>query len=250
MTKVDGNCAWVIGAAGGIGSAVTEEFGGRFRYLHLCDRVPPNVPVFDRMHSVVTSHVFDMSSHEESIRFASLATSQSGPPDVLVIAAGEVSSAAVETIDECGFDSIVRNNLALVVFSLQAFYESCDRGRNTQKLAIVIGSNAAEEARPGQPIYAATKAAIRSLVASLSVAWGDSGFSIVGVEPGTVVVERNRARVLTKYPRAPIAEDRPSGLLAVPADIASFVGMLLTHGRQLTGRAIVLDGGSTLGGRR
>jgi NAD(P)-dependent dehydrogenase (short-subunit alcohol dehydrogenase family) len=121
-------------------------------------------------------------------------------------------------------------------------------GQPRTRTCILVTSNAAVAARPGQPVYAAAKAAVASLARSLAPDWSPAGIRILAVAPGTVMVDRNRDAVTSRYPDAPLDPGRPGGRLLQPAELAEFIASMLPHADHLTGQLITLDGGSTLPG--
>ena len=105
----------------------------------------------------------DASTPQGASRFAKAAVSASGPPSDLIITAGLVSGMSIEDATEAGVRDIINNNLGVAIYCMQQFFLSCDQSRATAKSIVVVGSNAASEARPSQPIYAASKAAVGAL---------------------------------------------------------------------------------------
>lgn len=228
--------AWVVGT-GGIGSALIE----RLTHSH-------DVIGFDRAGGSLADPYFQVDAADRAafIASAEAACEQYGFPDLFVVAAGGVSYLAVESAASDDVATVISDNLIVVVNVLHAAY---NLGPQRPRICILIISNAALVPRPGQPLYAATKAAIASLVRSLSTGWAAAGIRMIAVAPGTVIVERNRERVAGQYPNAPLDPGRPGGRLLEPAELAQFVADLLPHADHLTGQVIVFDGGSTLAAR-
>lgn len=225
--------AWVIGV-GGIGAALVE----RLSELH-------TVVCFDIEQAATDAAFFlvDASDRAAFTEAAAEAYELHGAPDVFVVAAGRVSYLSVEAATPEDVTALLTDNLILAINVLHTVY---NLGPERRRICVLVASNAAFTPRPGQSIYAAAKAAITSLVGSLAVGWAAAGIRVFGIAPGTVLVDRNRARVAQQYPSAPLDPSRPGGRLVQPAEIAEFVAALLPHADHLTGQVIVYDGGSTL----
>lgn len=226
----DRRSVWVLGA-GGIGTGVADVLQEDADVVRIDVREQGGGADFETV---------DLASEVAPDRLRSIA-SQRGVPDLAVICAGWVSALRVEEASMDAVDSIMRANFGIVVNSMRALHVL-----GQPMTIVVIVSNAAFVARPNQPIYAAAKAATVNLIQTLAVAWADDGIRVVGVAPGTVLVERNRDRVLGQYPDAPSASDRPGGRLLTPPDVGRFVKNVAGLADHLTGRTIPLDAGSTL----
>lgn len=226
----DRRSVWVLGA-GGIGTGVADVLQEDADVVRVDVR---------EQGGGADSETVDLASEAAPDRLRSIA-SRRGVPDLAVICAGWVSPLRVEEASMDAVDSIMRANFGIVVNSMRALHVL-----GQPMTIVVIVSNAAFVARPNQPIYAAAKAATVNLIQTLAVAWADDGIRVVGVAPGTVLVERNRDRVLGQYPDAPSASDRPGGRLLTPPDVGRFVKNVAGLADHLTGRTIPLDAGSTL----
>lgn len=225
--------AWVFGT-GGIGTALLERLARDHEVVGFdrCQRPSgrPSVQV-------------DTTDRTALMIAAENTADSHGVPDIFIITVGLVSSATVESATPDELTAALSDNLVGPINVLHTAYHL---GPPRRRTCVVVASNAAFVPRPGQPVYAATKAAVVSLVRSLAVAWSTAGIRIFGVAPGTVVVERNRDRVKRQYPQAPFDSNRPGGRLLVPGELANFVVTLLPYADHLTGQVISLDGGSTL----
>ena len=169
-----------------------------------------------------------------------------GGPDLFVLAFGSVSPLQVQDADEAALQQLTDSNLSAVIYVLGSLRRRLESGARGTRSIFVVTSNAAFAARPHQPIYAALKAAVASLVASTAHAFSEVGTCIVGLAPGTVLVERNRARVVAEFPDAPVVTDRPGRRILLPTDIGDVVLAMLPAAAHLTGQTLVFDGGSTL----
>jgi 3-oxoacyl-[acyl-carrier protein] reductase len=229
--------AWVVGT-GGIGSALIG------RLIHDYDVVG-----FDRTDGS-SGHPFyraDATDRDAFATAAEAAAQRHGMPDIFVVTAGRVSYQTVESASPEETTGVLADNLIGPINVLHTAYHL---GPQRPRTCVLISSNAAFVPRPGQPLYAAAKAAMVSLVRSLAVGWAAAGIRVLAIAPGTVIVERNRERIGRQYPQAPLDPGRPGGRLLTPDDLADFVANLLPLADHLTGQVITMDGGSTLAGTR
>lgn len=226
------NAIWIFGS-GGIGTGIRDVFVD----------AGWGAQTFDRMPEARADHRLDLADRHASERV--LAEIDSVPrPSVVAAAFGRVIHGSTGSLSEADTRAIVEDNLIALANLLWLM----ENGPYLRDLAVlyVIGSNAAFATRPEQAIYAATKAAAVSLVRSAAFEFGRSRTSVVGIAPGTVMVERNAARVRRRFPNAPEVDDRPGGRVLVPRDIGEFMLRTLPTAAHLTGRTVVLDAGSSL----
>lgn len=227
--------AWVFGT-GGIGTALLERLAHHHEVVGFdrCER-PTGGPSFQV--NATDRAALAIAAHD--------AAGSHGMPDIFIITVGLVSPATVESATPDELTAVLSDNLMAPINVLHMAYHL---GPPRPRTCVVVASNAAFVPRPGQPIYAAAKAAVVSLVRSLAVAWSTTGIRIFGVTPGTVVVPRNSDRIKRQYPQAPLDSGRPGGQLLVPSELANIIVKLLPHADHLTGQLITLDGGSTVMG--
>lgn len=225
--------AWVFGT-GCIGTALLERLARDHEVVG-----------FDRCERSSGRPSFQVNTTDRGALTiaADNAAERHGAPDIFIITVGLVSPATVESATPDELTDVLSDNLIGPINILHTAYHL---GPSRPRTCVVVVSNAAFVPRPGQPVYAAAKAAVVSLVRSLAVAWSETGIRIFGVAPGTVVVERNSDRVKRQYPQAPLDSSRPGGRLLAPGEVANFVVDLLPYADHLTGQIIALDGGSTL----
>jgi NAD(P)-dependent dehydrogenase (short-subunit alcohol dehydrogenase family) len=226
--------AWTVGT-GGIGNAVASRLADSH-----------DVVGFDRAGCPehLIGYRVDAADREAFAKAAGEAVERHGSPDVLVVTAGRVSYATVESSSEQEALDVLSDNLLPVINVLHTAYAMEPTRPRT---AVIVTSNAAFVPRPAQPLYAAAKAAVAGLVRSLAVGWSATGFRVLGVAPGTVAVPRNADRIASRYPHAPLDPDRPGGRLLRPEELADYIVGLLPYADHLTGQVLTIDGGSTLG---
>ena len=233
--------AWIIGAAGGIGQAAVETLAQSNRTLCLFDKKEARGELHNRNY-----YQTDFSKYEIAKEKCLQAIEEWGRPQILCFAAGEVISQSFENTTGDIVDSLYQNNFKALFHALKIFIENCDISSEYEKTIIIISSNAGSVARVNQPIYAAFKAAINSLIKSLAKDYGKYNIRINGVAPGTVIVDRNIDSLRVKFPEFPFDQKRPLHKLMYPINLTPVFNFLLDEKCPITGQIITIDGGSTL----
>lgn len=234
--------AWLIGSQGGIGSEVLELMRKKSGQLCLIDRQ-------DMQQDLTSPEKYwmaDFSCEAQVKQFAEEAVHAFGKPELMVICAGFVLSKKLEETSVDEINALFENNFKVVALALKYFYLHCSREKDDIKNIIVLGSNAGFESRPNQPIYAAMKSAINSLIKSQAAVWGKYNIKINGIAPGTVIVPRNEKNLREKFPQFPQDPNRPLGRLAYPKDLVSIFEFLMDENVLMTGQIFIADGGSNL----
>jgi len=123
---------------------------------------------------------------------------------------------------------------------LSGMRERC-RGR-----IVVISSIAALGGLPGQVAYAASKAGQLGLVRTLATENARYGIIVNAILPGLVATEQVLA--MPEEVRERVLRAVPTGRLVEPAEIAAAVAFLSgEEAGQISGQAIAVDGGASLG---
>lgn len=111
---------------------------------------------------------------------------------------------------------------------------------------ITIGTRGVHRGEPDHPAYAASKAALHSMDASLAVALAPHGIAVATVAPGFVETERAADRLDSPAGEA-IREDSPFGRVGRPAEVASAVLWLASSDAVwASGATLDLNGASHL----
>ncbi len=105
-----------------------------------------------------------------------------GRVDVLICNAGICLTSRIDTIDEASFDREMNVNLKGAIFTAQTCLPFMQPGGTilfTTSVNDVLGI-------PGQLVYSATKAALRSVVRTLAAELAPRGIRVNGVAPGPI----------------------------------------------------------------
>lgn len=108
---------------------------------------------------------------------------------------------------------------------------------------VAISSAYARRSREGRAAYSASKAALESIIRSVTVEFASSGVLANAVAPGFVDTEMTRANN-DDVTIARILDRVPAGRLAEPSEIARAVSFLLSpDNRYISGQVLAVDGG-------
>lgn len=167
--------------------------------------------------------------------------------DVLFVNAGISKPTPIEHASEAQFDEVIGVNLKGVFFAIQkALPLFSDKAS-----VIAVTSIANRKGIPNLSVYAASKAALRSLVQSLGLALADRGIRVNAISPGPIetpmfdrlglppdLVQTRKREIENRSPvkRFGTAEEVAKAALFLASDDSSY----------MVGEEIVLDGGISL----
>ncbi len=168
----------------------------------------------------------------------------SSPLDILFINAGISRPAPVENVDEAFFEEHMATNVRGPFFVLQEMLPLLKRGAS-----VVITTSCLDRmGRPGMSVYAASKAALRSMVRTFGAELVGRGIRVNAVAPGPIdsgihaKMGVSGDALLALQER--IAHDIPMQRLGLPEDVAEAVLFLTSDGSSfVTGHELLVDGG-------
>lgn len=245
MQRLQGKTALITGGSSGIGLAIAELFRAEGARVAVTGRDPAGLAAArERLGEdslVLASDAGDTTS------VAALMTrigAHFGALDCLVLNAGVAAAAPLETITEAQFDAVFATNVKGVLFAIQQALPIFA----PQASVIVTTSVSNRRGSPNYSVYAASKAAARSLVQSLSLPLIERGVRVNAISPGpteTPMFGRAglpAARVAAR--KAELAQRSPLKRLASPDEIARVAVFLASDdAAYVVGEEIVVDGG-------
>lgn len=166
--------------------------------------------------------------------------------DLLFLNAGIAKFGSIAEASEELFDEIFRINVKGVWLALKHLAQLMNRGG-----AIVVNTSINNQlGMPGSAIYAASKAAVRSLVRVAANEYASAGIRVNAVSPGPVATPLYDKLGMSKEQVAGVQADLstkiPLGRLGRPEEIARAALFLGTDDASwMTGEEIVVDGGMT-----
>ena len=167
--------------------------------------------------------------------------------DILFLNAASVTPSPIEAVTEAQFDEIMNVNFKGVFFSIQKALPLL----NSNASIIVTTSITNKTASPIFNIYGASKAALRSVVQSLSLALVNRGIRVNAINPGPVDTEGGRRLPLPPEVFQAVLNDiqarSPVKRLGTPQEIAKVALFLASDDSSyIVGEEIVADGGISL----
>jgi len=245
--NLKGRVAVVTGAGAGIGEAVAGALASEGCSVWLADR--------DR--AAATSAATALSSHghaatalvvdvaDAAAVFAAFAQVEktAGRLDILVNAAGLISTGPFADLPASEWDRVARVNVAGILNCVKAAMPAATRQRAGRIINIASVSAMRGGGSLGNTIYGASKASVVALTMGLARELGPLGITVNAVAPAVADTAMTRA-ALTDDMRRRIVARIPLGRLAALSDIADLVTFLASdRAAFITGAVIPVDGG-------
>jgi NAD(P)-dependent dehydrogenase (short-subunit alcohol dehydrogenase family) len=237
VLSLAGKVALVAGGTSGIGLAVARTFASAGAVTTIGGRRDCGVEVAAAAQcSFIHLDVADESSVQAAL---AAVAERDGKLDVLVLNAGVAQPPGpLAKLDSGAAEAVVRTNLLGSFYGLKHASPYMNDGGSivlTSSISAISGS-------PFEGLYGATKAGVSSLARSAAVDLGPRGIRVNAVQPGAVWTDMN------PMPEAWFEVLAPLGRKGTVDDLVGMYLFLASDAsRYLTGQAITVDGGSTLG---
>ncbi|MEU9335645.1 glucose 1-dehydrogenase [Streptomyces sp. NPDC048290] len=246
MGQLDNKTALVTGASTGIGLAIARRYAAEGATVYVTGRRKAELDdavarIGDRAIGIRS----DVSDLTDLDRLFAEITERSGRLDIVVANAGVGEAGPLGTITEEEYDRTTAINLKGTVFTVQKALPLLSGGASV----ILLSSSAALRGVPGLGIYAATKAAIRSLARTWAAELADRGIRVNAISPGPVLTpgaDELRAALPQDGQAAEPTAPTPLGRAGHPDEVAATA--LYLAGDQssfTTGAELPVDGGLT-----
>jgi 3-oxoacyl-[acyl-carrier protein] reductase len=248
--RFEGQVALVTGAAGGIGAAVALRLAAEGAHVAVLDRDEAGAgATADRVAAAggsATAYAVDVAAAAEVDALFDQLAARHGRIDVLVNNAGVTRDNLLFKMSEEEWDTVIDVNLKSVFLCARAAQRAMVKARAGK--IVNLSSRSALGAR-GQANYAAAKAGIQGLTATLATELGPFGINVNAVAPGYVktAMTDQTARRIGLEPEeyeARVAALIPLRRVAVPEDVAAVVAFLASDdARHVTGQTLYITGG-------
>ena len=169
-----------------------------------------------------------------------------GKIDILFLNAGVATFGPLATIDDTTFDEMVNINFKGLFFNVQAAFPLLNKGAS-----IIFNTSIADQKGfPNTNVYAATKAAVRSLARTLSTELLAQNIRVNAVAPGpidTPIFEKiGASREMVSDIKIGFAGENPMKRLGTSEEVAQATLFLASDDSSyITGIDLTVDGGMT-----
>jgi NAD(P)-dependent dehydrogenase (short-subunit alcohol dehydrogenase family) len=247
--QFDGKVAFVTGATSGIGHACAIAFakaGAKVvcvgRNEDALEKVASRIRELDAEPLTIQA---DLSLEKESEKAIQHAVEMFGGVDVLVNAAGHISSGTIENTSLQAWDDMMNVNVRAAFQLMQKVSPSLiERRGNIVNVSSVTGLRAF----PGVLAYCVSKAALDQLTRCASLELAAKGVRVNAVNPGVVVTEIHKRGGMSEEAYAAFLDHskstHPLGRTGRPEEIADLVLFLASdQAGWITGATYSIDGG-------
>ncbi|OBK82739.1 SDR family NAD(P)-dependent oxidoreductase [Mycobacterium sp. 1165178.9] len=249
MGLLDHKTAVITGANSGIGLATAQRFlaEGADRVFITGRRRSELDAAAKQLGPRSTAVAGDVGSPEDLDRlYAEVAAAGRGL-DIVMANAGSTRVARLGEITDDDLDALLTTNVKGVVYTVQKALPLL----NDHASIILTGSTTADRGRVGLSIYAATKAAVRSLARAWANELADRNIRVNVIVAGSTATPGSNALAAQTDPETSIEEFRagriatiPLGRFADPAEIANAAVFLASDLSSFTtGSTVTADGG-------
>ncbi|MFG1667820.1 SDR family NAD(P)-dependent oxidoreductase [Streptomyces sp. Y7] len=252
MQGLKGKTAIVTGGGRGIGRAVATRLaaeGVSVAVNYRSDREAAESLVAELTKAGGNAFAIqgDVSDPAASRAVIDQSVAQLGGLDILVSNAGIEHFSSLDDMTPEDFDRVFGTNTRGQLFAAQAAARHLTEGGRI----VLTSSVSAHKAVMHHALYAASKAAVESLVLNLALELGPRGITINAVAPGGTRTDMAAsARGKYRHPALDITSEVyfkshiALGRLAEPEEIAAAVAFLVSDdARYVTGRTTQVDGG-------
>lgn len=245
MSKLNNKIAVVTGGNSGIGLAAAKLFAAEGAKVIITGRRQrANDEAVAEIGLNASGIVCDAAKLEDTDRMIEQVQKEHGRIDVLHVNAGVVRFGSIAETDESKFDTQFDINVKGLFFTIQKALPLMKGGGSV----ILTSSVAHKGGYPGGVVYAATKAAVRSIGQSAAIDFAEQGIRVNTISPGPVEtpifcnagMPENKMQQMAKQ----YAEKSPLRRFAQPDEIANVALFLASDDSSyVTGADFQADGG-------
>jgi NAD(P)-dependent dehydrogenase (short-subunit alcohol dehydrogenase family) len=242
--RLEGQTAWISGAASGIGAATARLFAGEGANVALVDIAAGSGRVADGGATAFLQA--DVSNEQQVLDSLAKTVARFGGLNIIVNSAGVVHVATLHEYDEANWDRLMGVNLKSIFFSVKHGLQYLRQHRRSY--VVNVGSISSFVGQAATPAYTASKAAVLGLSRSIALDYASLGVRCNCVCPGITDTPMLREHLnKTQDPEATLANRLrrvPMRVPHEPLDIAKAILYLSCEDSAgVTGTSLVVDGG-------
>jgi NAD(P)-dependent dehydrogenase (short-subunit alcohol dehydrogenase family) len=247
MLKLNGKIAVITGGSSGIGLAAARKFVEEGAYVFIVGRRQSEL---DRAKAEIGKNVTavqaDVANLDDLDRLYRIVKDRKGALDIVVASAGFVERVLTDNATPAHFDKTFGINVRGVYFTVQKALPLLRKGGSV----VLVSSLLHLKGLPEHGTYAASKAALRSLVRTWAMEFKDRGIRVNTLSPGAIdtpiIDGQFKTREEADGARAFFASITPLGRIGRPEEMASAVLFLASDDSSYsTGIDLVADGGTS-----
>ena len=245
MGKLNGKVALITGGNSGIGFATAKLFIAEGAHVYITGRRQDKLDdAVRRLGSQATGVQGDVANLADLDRLYAQIKREKGTLHVIFANAGAAELVPFEQVDEAHFDRMFNGNVKGLLFTIQKALPLLSSGASVVLCSSVVGS----KGLPANSVYAATKAAIRSLARTSTTDLKARGIRVNAVSPGPIDTE-GLNDLLGNSPegkarKAGFGQIVPLGRIGRPEEIANAVLFLASDDSSyMAGAELFVDGG-------
>lgn len=237
MTNLSGKTAFITGASGSIGRAITKKLHGLGAHVFISgskkEKLVELGKELESNYTIKTCNLSDVKAAEQLI-------AEIEKIDILVCNAGINRDNLAIRMTEEDFGTVIDINLKTnFILNREAIKKMM---RNRYGRIINISSVVGVSGNPGQANYCASKAGLIGMTKSLAYEVASRGITVNAVAPGFIV--SNMTDALTDAQKEVIMQKIPAKTLGTPDDVANVVAFLAApESSYITGQTIHVNGG-------
>lgn len=246
---LEGKCALITGASGGIGSSTARLFALAGARLFVSgtreERLKSLCAEMEGLGAMCSFLAIDVTELNGPSRLVEAAVSEMGRLDILVNSAGINRPQPSLEVTEENWDAVMNINLKAMFFVCQAAGREMIRQRSGS--IINISSQAGRVALPLRAAYCSSKGGVDQLTRTLACEWAPYGVRVNAVAPTFVETDFTRRMFEDPDFKRYVLDSIPMGRMAELEEVGHAVLFFACDfAKIVTGHILVVDGGWTV----